>query len=95
MKMTCILDNKEVLPKDVAITTVEGAETQRPITRDTVFLCHKWFLEGYSVREIAYTILECEEERVRNALATPLSIFQEKNIKKYFNPRKLPKTQKS
>lgn len=87
MKTTCIFENQKTASIEAAAPPAHG-RNELPITRDTIFLCKKWQMEGYSPREIAEDILECGEERVKNALSMPLSKFQENKLKKYFNPRK-------
>ena len=58
----------------------------RPFTLDTVYLCHKWHMEGMKVREIA-GLLERSEENVQKALDTLLKKGEMEVIRKYLVPR--------
>ena len=51
-----------------------------------VYLCHKWKLEGLSVKTIAQ-IKNATTESVRRALQTPLSDTQKALLRAYFDPR--------
>lgn len=58
----------------------------RPYTRDTVYLVHKWTQEGMTVSQIA-RLLSRSEESVAAALNRPLRPAEEKSLNAYLLPR--------
>lgn len=56
------------------------------ITALTVYLCHKWKLEGYSLAEIA-EIKKCKIEDVKMALSVPLTETQKALAEQFYSPK--------
>ena len=63
------------------IPFVKGG-TNRPFTTDTVYLIHKWYIEGMS-REVIAEILQRDIKQINEALLTPLSTQEKIMIQKY------------
>ena len=58
----------------------------RPYTRDTVYLIHKWALEGMTVPQIA-RLLSRSEENVEAALRRPLRPSEQRSLEAFLLPR--------
>lgn len=63
------------------------AVLNRPYTRDTVYLVHKWAQEGMTVPQIA-RLLSRSEENVAAALDRPLRPAEQKSLTAFLIPRK-------
>ena len=63
------------------------SDPNRPYTRDTVYLVHKWYREGMDSKEIGDLLMR-SEENVRQALREPLTYSQEKTMSEYLLPVK-------
>lgn len=62
-------------------------DRNRPYTRDTVYLVHKWYREGMKVQEIA-ELLNRSVENVQAALESPITHSQVESMKRYSAPVK-------
>ncbi len=58
----------------------------RPYTRDTVYLIHKWATEGMTVPQIA-RLLSRSEENVEAALRCSLRPSEQKSLEAFLLPR--------
>lgn len=63
------------------------AVLNRPYTRDTVYLIHKWAQEGMTVPQIA-RLLSRSEENVEAALHRPLRPAEQKSLTAFLIPQK-------
>lgn len=59
------------------------AVLNRPYTRDTVYLIHKWTQEGMTVPQVA-RLLSRSEENVQAALHRPLRPSEQKSLTAFF-----------
>lgn len=57
-------------------------EKERAFTEDTVYLVHKWYLEGCPIKTIA-DVMNRSVDNIMKALATPLSEAEEEMLKEY------------
>lgn len=57
----------------------------RPYTKDTVYLVHKWSAEGMTVAQIA-RLLSRSEERIEEALRCPLRPSEQKSLEAFLLP---------
>ena len=63
------------------------SDPNRPYTRDTVYLIHKWHREGMTAQEIA-ELLNRSVENVQAALESPITHSQVESMKRYSAPVK-------
>ncbi len=63
----------------------------RPYTRDTVYLVHKWAAEGMTVPQIA-RLLSRSEEGIKEALQRPLRPSEKKSLEAFFLSQNARKT---